>query len=98
MVGCLIINDELENRRKKNDIIERLFLPIAIKEHRISQENWTIICIHHVEKQLVWQAVFNLEMENIAVGYGFGKKEEEAKQNAQKRLNVILKEQHLGKA
>lgn len=54
--------------------------------------NTVIIYIWNISKINMWQAILNIEMMDISVGYGFNKQKELAKKSAFKRLNLIKKE------
>jgi len=96
MVSCLIFKDShIESTHART---AELFLShVEINKEHDKEAKTTIFYMYHIEKPIVWQAVFNLEMENVIVGYGFGHSKYEAKKNAQQRLHIILREENIMK-
>jgi len=94
MVCCLILRDS--HIESTHVHIAELFLShVEVKKEHDNETKTTILYMSHIEKQTVWQAVLNLEMENIMVGYGFGHSKDEARKNAQQRLHMIVREQNI---
>src|SRR5690625_4642122 len=68
MVCCLILRDS--HIESTHVHIAELFLShVEVKKEHDNETKTTIFYMSHIEKQTVWQAVLNLEMENIMVEY-----------------------------
>lgn len=89
MIGCIVLEHTNLSKAHKNEVVFQEIFQSDRFEMNKSKEGMTIIYINKVEKIKVWQAVMELEVKQIPVGFGFGDQKESAKKEAMERLNMI---------
>lgn len=88
MVGCLILYHDSITSITKSKILRSMFhkkeFEIHVQDHRtVVLYVWDM----EDEKEEIWQAAANFASTNIIVGYGFGKRKQDAKEAANEILN-----------
>lgn len=88
MISCIIIDNSRTIKLNCKNIFEEIFYEdyFEIIEHA---NGMITIFIHDAEKIKVWQAVLNLETDQIITGFGFGEEKEVAREEALDRLKII---------
>jgi|SRR5690625_1474682 len=90
MIGCIVVDHaDLAKEHKYEGVLQEIFLDDRFEVNE-SEDGMTIIFVYKIEKIKVWQAVMELEVKQIPVGFGFGDQKESAKKEAMERLNMIV--------
>jgi hypothetical protein len=87
MISCIVVDDQQFMKSFNKSNIEVMFYGenFEMDEHR---SGMILIFIHEVERLKIWQAVLDLEVDQIPVGFGFGMEKEEAREKALYRLKM----------
>lgn len=77
MISCLILGHPTITNLTKCKLLRFIFHEDEY-EIQVIQKNTIVIYLWNVEKVKVWQTVANFESTEVLVGYGFGKRKNEA--------------------
>lgn len=91
MISCLVLFHPTITSLTKCRLLRSIFYTEKF-EIEVLHKHTVIIYIRDIEKIHIWQAALNIEMMDIFVGYGFGRRKNQARNSAFERLNLIKKE------
>lgn len=91
LISCLVLSKPNIPDLKTSQLLGTL-LKQERYEIEVDENNMVIIYIWYKEKTDIWQIVFNIEMIDIRVGYGFGDNREMARELALTRFALINQE------
>lgn len=89
MISCIIIDSMKTIKLNYKKTFKEIFYGDYFEINEYPNRK-TIIFIRGIEKKKVWQAVLNLEVDQIIVGFGFGEEKEVARKEALDRLKMIF--------
>src|SRR5690625_5939988 len=90
MFSCLVLYHSTISSLTKCRILRYTFHKEDFEIEVIGNRT-VIIYIRNIHEMKVWQAVMNIEMMDILVGYGFGNQKDQTRISAFNRLRLIRK-------
>lgn len=87
MIGCMILEHTAISSLTMSKILRAMFHHRLFEIHAVKAGK-TVMYIWDAAKEEVWQSVAQLEFAGITAGYGFAQSKKEAKQKAQRLLEL----------
>lgn len=91
LISCLVLFHPTITSLTKCFLLRSKFVKYEF-EIEVIGNHTVIIYLWNISKINIWQAILNIEMMDIRVGYGFGNKKKDAEKTAFDRLKTIKKE------